>query len=348
VPHAPGCLRPGAGRLIAGPAALFAADIVAALDAEPFDAVLADGALLGALVGAEARGVRAVVLLGCVYLVPSRVRPPVGRLRPARGAWGRARDRAGFHVSQLLWNPGLRPVNEARAAYGLEPLQRLWDQLDHADRMLMLTSSEFDDPPPEAPNVRYVGPVLEDFTATDPGVFAMPPGDDPLVVVGLSTSFMDQSDLLRRITRALASLPVRGIVTTGPSIDPAVVPAAPNVAVVRSLPHSAIFPQADLVVTHAGHGTLIKAIASGVPTLCIPLGRDQHDNAARAARHGVAQVLSSRAAADTIPAAVRRMLDDPSRRATAAALGERVRAEIASGALLAELEGVAAPRATGR
>lgn len=147
-------------------------------------------------------------------------------------------------------------------------------------------------------------PLLEDLGAADPGAFTMPSGDGPLVVVGLSSSFMDQSGLLRRITRALASLPVRGVVTTGPSIDPAEVPAAPNVAVVRSLPHSVIFPQADLVVTHAGHGTLIKAIASGVPTLCIPLGRDQHDNAARAARHGVAQVLSSRADADTIAAAV--------------------------------------------
>ena len=56
-----------------------------------------------------------------------------------------------------------------------------------------------------------------------------------------------------------------------------------TVLVVRAAAHTELIPKADLVITHAGHGTLIKAIAAGVPTLCIPLGRDQPDNAARAA-----------------------------------------------------------------
>ena len=99
-----------------------------------------------------------------------------------------------------------------------------------------------------------------------------------------------------------------------------------------------LIPKADLVITHAGHGTLIKAIAAGVPTLCIPLGRDQPDNAARAKRHGVAVVLSPRSDAATIAKAIRQMLSEPSYRAAADALGAQIRAEIASGALLAELE----------
>ena len=55
-------------RLIVGPAARYAADVIAALDAEPFDAVLADGVLLGALVGAEARGIPFAALVTSVYL----------------------------------------------------------------------------------------------------------------------------------------------------------------------------------------------------------------------------------------------------------------------------------------
>jgi len=191
-----------------------------------------------------------------------------------------------------------------------------------------------------------VGPVLEDIPADT--ALDLPPGDDPLVVVGLSSSYMDQSALLVRISQALSSLPVRGVVTTGPAIDPADVPAAPNVVVVGAAAHSELFPKADLVVTHAGHGTLIKAIATGVPSLCIPLGRDQPDNAARAARHGVARVLSPRSSADAVADAVRRMLGDPSYRAAAAAFGERVRAEIASGVLLAELESLVPATRPGR
>ncbi len=329
-------------RLITGPASRFAADVTSALDAEHFDAAIVDGILLGALVGAEARGVPTAAAVGSVYLMPSKVRPPAGRIPPARGRPGRARDRVGFVMANRLWDTGLTPLNAARAEHGLLPLDHLWSQWDHAARVLMLTSSEFDDPPPDASNVRYVGPVLEDIAAD--GNFELPPGDDPLVVVGLSSSYMNQSDLLIRIAEALATQPVRAVITTGPAIDPADVPSSPNVVVVRSAAHSELLPQADLVVTHAGHGTLIKALAAGVPALCIPIGRDQPDNAARARRHGVAAVLSPRSNPSAIAAAIRSMLDDPSYRESARDLGQRIQAEIALGALLAELENL--PRAS--
>jgi MGT family glycosyltransferase len=329
-------------RLIAGPSARFAADVVSALDRERFDAVLADGILLGALVGAEARAIPTAALVGSVYLAPSRVRPPAGRIPPARGTLGRMRDRLGFALVNLLWVGGLRALNNARAEYGLDPLTHLWDQWDRATRVLMLTGSAFDDPPPDAPNVRYVGPVLEDLPSD--GTFELPPYNNPLVVVGLSSSYMDQSGLLVRIARALASMPVRAIITTGPAIDPAEVPATANVVVVRAAAHTELIPKADLVITHAGHGTLIKAITAGVPTLCIPLGRDQPDNAARAARHGVGLVVSPRSDTAAIAKAILTMLSEPSYRAAAAALGERIRAEVSSGSLVTELEDL--PRLT--
>ncbi len=259
-----------------------------------------------------------------------------GAYAPARGAVGRVRDRVSFALVNMLWQGGIHTLNDARAEYGLDPLAHLWDQWDHANRVLMLTGSAFDDPPPDAPNVRYVGPVLDDIPAE--GALTLPPGDDPLVVVGLSSSYMQQSDLLRRIAQALSQLPVRGVITTGPAIDPLDVPAAENVLVVRAAAHTELIPKANLVITHAGHGTLIKAIAAGVPTLCVPLGRDQPDNAARAKRHGVAVVLSSRSSSATIAKAVRQMLSEPSYRTAADDLGAQIRAEISSGALLAELE----------
>ena len=42
-----------------------------------------------------------------------------------------------------------------------------------------------------------------------------------------------------------------------------------------------MFPDAAAVVTHAGHGTIMRALAHGIPLLCLPMGRDQDDNAAR-------------------------------------------------------------------
>lgn len=46
-----------------------------------------------------------------------------------------------------------------------------------------------------------------------------------------------------------------------------------------------MFPQADLVISHGGHGTVIAALAAGVPVLCLPMGRDQGDVAARVVWH---------------------------------------------------------------
>ncbi|QEO15496.1 glycosyltransferase family 1 protein [Agromyces intestinalis] len=301
--------------------------------------MLADGVLLGALVAAEARGIPSAALVGSVYLVPSAARPPFGLgLAPARGPLGRMRDRAGRVMSNAGWDAGLRALNATRAGFALDPLGHVWAQWDRADRVLLLTGAAFDDPAPVPPNVRWVGPVLEDLPAEGP--LELPPGDAPLVVVGLSSSYMQQEDLLRRIAIALAGLPVRAVITTGPAIDPADVPAAAHVRVVRAAAHRELFARAALVITHAGHGTVIKALAAGVPMLCLPIGRDQPDNAARAARHGVAIVRPARSDVATIATAVVELLADPSYRTAAQALGERIRAEIDSGRLLTELEGL--------
>ena len=45
-------------------------------------------------------------------------------------------------------------------------------------------------------------------------------------------------------------------------------------------------------VTHAGHGSTLRPLMAGVPLLCLPMGRDQNDNAMRAAHRGAALNLS--------------------------------------------------------
>jgi UDP:flavonoid glycosyltransferase YjiC (YdhE family) len=112
-------------------------------------------------------------------------------------------------------------------------------------------------------------------------------------------------------------LPVRGVITTGRAVDPAEVPAPRNVRVLPAAPHSLILADAAAVVTHAGHGTVIKALAAGVPVLCLPQGRDQRDNTARVRRLGAGIRLGKRATPGAIAAAVRTVLDDDRYRAAA-------------------------------
>ena len=142
-------------------------------------------------------------------------------------------------------------------------------------------------------------------------------------------------------TTALGSLPVRGLVTTGRAIAPESISAPPNVTVVERAPHSAVLREASAVVTHGGHGTVIKALAAGVPLVVLPLGRDQLDNAARVAHHGAGIRLGKTAKPDVIGAAVRRILDEPAFAAAAGRLAAAIAEDLASDRAVAELEALA-------
>ena len=98
-----------------------------------------------------------------------------------------------------------------------------------------------------------------------------------------------------------------------------------------------------MLLTHGGHGTVMKGLVAGVPIVCMPTGRDQPDNAARLTHRGAGLKISKKASPAKIAAAVRQVLDDPSFRTAAARLGDQLRAEADSGAALAELEALASP-----
>ena len=95
---------------------------------------------------------------------------------------------------------------------------------------------------------------------------------------------------------------------------------------------------AAAVVTHGGHGTVVRALAADVPLVVLHHGRDQADNAARVTARGAGLAVKRSASPDVIAKAVRRVLDDPSFRTGAARLGRSIRRDAASGALVAELE----------
>ena len=160
------------------------------------------------------------------------------------------------------------------------------------------------------------------------------------MLVGFSSTYQQQAPLLQRVVDGLSSLPVRGIVTLGPTLHAGDVLPSHNVEVVPSAPHGPILREASLAITHCGHGTVMKALAHGVPMVCIPMGRDQNDTAARVVHHGAGIRLSPRSSATRIAAAAREVLMDPRFRDNAQRLSRAIAEEARTTDVVAELEAV--------
>jgi MGT family glycosyltransferase len=332
-----------------GPAARYARDTAAEIARRRPDVVVNPTLMFGAQAATEASGIPQALLLTCSYVVPGTGAPPYGSgWAPPRTAAQRLRLKVMDKIALRLWGSGLKSLNAARQEQGLAPVTHPLDQIHAADRFLVLTSPAFDFPVPRLPaNARYVGPRLADPAWA--GEWAPPPGDAPLVLVGLSSTYMAQGDLLGRIVAALGALPVRALVTLGPSLEPDALGATPpNVTVVAAAPHAEVLKHAALVVTHAGHGTIIKSLAAGVPVVALPMGRDQPDNAARMVAAGAGVSLKPSAKVEAIRTAVADVLATPSYTAAAGRLAAAMAAEGESDRALAELEALAVRRDAAR
>ena len=284
-----------------------------------------------------------------IWSLPTRGAPPIGPGFPlARGELGRGRDAILTTLTNRVFAKGLPVLNAVRAEHGLAPLTSFYDQVLTAQRILVLTSPTFDYAAPFVPEKRPLRGADPRRARLGRAVNLPWPDDErPLVLVGLSSTFQDQAALVQRIIDALSALPVRAVVTTGPALDPALFSAAGAVHVVQSAPHGPLIDQAAVVVTHCGHGTTLKSLAAGVPLVCIPMGRDQDDTAARVVHHGAGVRLSPKASTDQIRAAIGKVLAHQQYRVAAERLAEAIAAECETSTLVTDLEGLAKTRQTG-
>jgi len=179
--------------------------------------------------------------------------------------------------------------------------------LERAPLVLATSYREFATQPDFAPHIHFVGPVREPV-AHAPWPRRYP--DRPFVLVSLSSMFQAQEATLRNICEAVSALPIEVLVTTGRGIAPESLPVSGHVEARAFVPHDAVLPSVDLVVTHAGFGTLMFSAGAGKPTLCLPNGRDQNDNAARVEALGLGRALSPDAAPAQIASAIMDMLGD--------------------------------------
>ena len=332
-------------RVWTGPALAYARDIVEELEREPADLVVSSEMLFGVMAGCEAIGQKFALLTCNISMFPLEGVPPIGPgLAPATTPEEEALHREVADANRRMLEGGLPALNAARVALRLPAVGSLGEQHLAAEAMLLGTARAFDFAPPALPpHVRYVGPQLDDPAWAQPLPSLWLDEDRrPLVLVAFSTSFQDHAGVLQRIIDAAADLPVRLLATLGETIAPEELKPAPNARLVHSAPHNQVMPQAALVVTHGGHGTVTRALMHEKPLLLVPHGRDQNDNAVRVTARGAGLMLQAGAGETAFRRAIEALLTNPRYAAAARTLGAAVRREVETSPVVAELEALAA------
>jgi UDP:flavonoid glycosyltransferase YjiC (YdhE family) len=252
---------------------------------------------------------------------------------------------AGSFVRPEVMAPAL---DEVRADHGQPPDP----EASMLSRYLVLSPfpPSFRDPafpPPPVSHGLRTWDVGDGERSTAPDWAAGLPGS-PVVYLTLGTVFNHESgDLFHRVLAGLRDLPINLLVTVGREIDPASLGAQPpHVRVERFVPQADVLPHVDLVVSHAGSGSVLGALAFGRPMVLAPMGADQPLNAERCAALGVGRVLDAvRATPADARDAVVAVLEDPSCRAAASRLRDEIAALPAPAVAVGLLERLAVERA---
>jgi UDP:flavonoid glycosyltransferase YjiC (YdhE family) len=228
----------------------------------------------------------------------------IPRTRVGRRLWLAAQ-----HPVEAGLRKGRSELNETRARLGLPPVARLYGGL--SDRLCIVAAFPQLEYPRRWPeSVHIVGPLIWEPPAP---TVALPPGEDPLVMVAPSTAQDPTHVLLRASVRGLAREPVRVIAATGHRPFPRPLRMPPNARLVEWISYGRTMPACSLVISHVGHGTLALALSSGCPLLAVPHSGDMGENAARLEWAGLGVRLPWRfVSPTTVRLAVRRALADAS------------------------------------
>jgi MGT family glycosyltransferase len=330
-------------RIMFGPALEYAQDLLAELERKPADLVVNSDMLFGVLAACESVGQRCAIFTAnlCFYPLPALPAFGPGLPPPETDADRELHEQIRSGTRTML-NGGLDALNRARLALGLAPVADVLEQVSTAQRILLGTARAFDFvaealPPP----FEYAGPQLGLPGWIAPWQSPWPAGDSrPLVLVAFSTTYQNHAPVLQRVIDATASLPVRVLVTLG-DLTPAELTPAANTVLVPNAPHDAVMPAATLVITHGGHGTVMRALSHQRPMVILSQGRDQAENAIRVTTRGAGISLNPPFETAAIRDAISRLLNERHYTDAARRLGEEVVKESLAPTAVETLEALA-------
>jgi UDP:flavonoid glycosyltransferase YjiC (YdhE family) len=205
-----------------------------------------------------------------------------------------------------------RPLAVDFDARSTPEVEYLGEEMQRADLVLHAVDQHFDFDFDRLPERNYyVGPLIWEKPTPAPGY--LKEKGDPWALVAISTQKQGDVMIARLANEALENQPVRIVDTIGGEHRTKELGhLPPNIHVEHYVPHSAVLEEARVLVSHAGIGSVTKALWYGVPLVLVPWGRDQPGVAARAEALGVARVVDREALTkEAIDTALHAVLDDP-------------------------------------
>jgi MGT family glycosyltransferase len=330
------------------------ADVSAISRAWKPDAIVCDLPIWGPMV-ILAETTPVPVALASGFLGPpasgSDVPPPGLGLPSPRGPGRRALAWSMARATDVAARRLRERIDALRAEHGLEPMGRsVNDHLGRLPLTLIPSIRHLDYGRRHIPpGVHYVGPCQWQ-PPEPPGARAWEeavPQGRPWVHVAASTMAGSDAGLLHAALRGLADRPVEVIATGGKlpaDLRPDLLPA--NAHLAPWVNHARLLPRCDAVVTPGGAGTIVGALAAGVPLVVVPTVWDKPDNAQRVVEAGVGVRLSPRRCTpERLRAAVEEVLANRAYRERARRMAALLAAAPGPAGAAALLEGLAAGRA---
>jgi UDP:flavonoid glycosyltransferase YjiC (YdhE family) len=290
-----------------------ATDLIECFRSAKPDVMLVDPVEFGAMTACEAAGVP----WGC-FVNGVRTSRMVGQLPFDK-------DKRASVVEQMHQEPGRRRREAVGLGpSGLDPAEAPYDRT----LALMMAPPSLEAWPLDV--LSHTGHHLRpEVHASDAEDLSTEAGSGrPLVVITFGTLF-GTKELYERAAVAALDGDNDVVVVTGESLDI----KHDRFFTMRWASMDRLLDRADAVVHHGGWGSTVGALATGTPSVVIPLGAEQPTNAARIASVGAGVWVDAGDIESELMTAIRTVLEDPVYRLNA----ERLRREIESMPTAAEV-----------
>ncbi|WP_055495831.1 macrolide family glycosyltransferase [Streptomyces sp. TP-A0356] len=172
---------------------------------------------------------------------------------------------------------------------GLEEYSRFGDEWDERNLVFLprefhIKGDTFGD------RYSFVGPTATQY---DGDISWTPPGDGRRVaLVSLGTEAVGQQEFFQACAQVFNEREWHVVMTVGSDFDPTQLGALPpNVEVHPWLPHPVILPHVDVLVCHAGMGSVMEALYFATPVVAVPRAHELELTARRLEELGLGRMI---------------------------------------------------------